>query len=611
VVAWRLRGDFGAFHLVYTGAVSDAAIIMRVRFPLWARMALAFGGLIGLFMLLWGGWELRRDLAEEEARREARLVGLAETLAVNLDGAAHAALTRTDDMGRESYAQMLERLRAARVANGLDWVGSSARDGRGHFYTVLDGGSPPPIPVGYPIFDGIALRERVYDGEVVFEPQMNDEWGEWTVAMAPLRGPDGSVIGVVEVMEDAAWQSLYAGGVLWRTLAQTLAVILLSIGLAAAFARRIGLPLRGLTEAALAVAAGDLEQDVSVGGRGEVGALSQAFEAMVAGLRERERIRETFGRFVSDEVATRALAEGGGVLGGDARTVSILFSDLRGFSAMSMQQSPAETLAILNRYFSVMTDVILAHEGNVSELLGDGMVVLFGAPIQHDDDAERAVLCAIEMQQALDRFCAAVGLQLEMGIGIATGTVVAGNIGSEKRMKYGVVGPPINLAARLEGFTVGTQILICEATREAAGDAVEVADRMEVRAKGWADPIGCYPVRAAGTASALEETMILSWTTVSLPARCRPIRGKRLSTDARDVQVLGVTRRNLIVKAAWPLAVRDQLQLDIGSGPEAITEVYGLVTEASGGEGSWLATLRVTSISEASQRRLFQLAAQG
>lgn len=591
--------------------MSTNASIARVRFPLWARMAVAFGGLIGLFMVLWGGWELRRDLSREAQRREAHLVALAETLSASLDASAHAQMVGTADMGQPDYARMVGQLRAAREANQVGWIGSSARDQRGHYYTVLDGGSPPPIPIGYPIFDGVSLRERVYTGESVFTPQMNDEWGAWTVAMAPLRDPDGNVIGVVEVMEDAAWQSLYAQGVILRTLAQTLAVVLLSVGVAAAFARWMGSPLRELTQTALAVAGGDLAREVVQRRQGdEIGALSAAFHQMVVGLRERERIRETFGRFVSDEVAARALAAGGEALGGEARAVTILYSDLRGFSAMSVQQSPAETLAVLNRYFSVMTDVILAHEGNVSELLGDGMVVLFGAPVQHDDDAQRAVLCAVEMQHALERFNAEVGMKLEMGIGIATGSVIAGNIGSKKRMKYGVVGPPINLAARLEGFTVGAQILISDQTRIAAGPVVEVGARVEVHAKGWSQPIACYPVRSAGVLQTPEETMILSFASVELPARCRPIKGKRLSVHLRRGEVLGVTRRNLILQTTWPVQGREQLLLDIGEGAATIEDVYGLVTEVSGGDGLWMATIRITSIPEESRRRLFALVAR-
>lgn len=570
-------------------------------------MALSFGGLFGLFVVFWGGWELQQDLANEEARREQRLVGLAQTVATSLDGDVHAQFTRTADMKTQPYADMITRLRNVRQANELAWVGTCARDERGRYYTVLDGGNPPPIPVGYPIFDELALREQVYAGEVRFSPSMDDEWGRWTVAMAPLHNQQGDVVGIVEVMEDAAWQSLYVTGVVQRTLLQTMVVILLSAVFSSFFARRMSRPLQGLTEAALAVAGGNLNRDVAVSTQDEIGTLSQAFNQMVIGLRERKRIRETFGRFVSDEVASRALADGGVSLGGEARSVTILFSDLRGFSAMTMQQTPEETLSTLNRYFSVMTDVILAHEGNVSELLGDGMVVLFGAPVQHENDALRAVLCAVEMQQALGRFNAMSDKTLEMGIGVATGSVVAGNIGSEKRMKYGVVGPPINLAARLESFTVGSQILICEQTHELVKAAVDVGEAKSFRAKGWSTPVTSYPVRAAGTTVAPEETMILSWSSVTMPAVCRPIQGKRLAPSVQPATVLGVTRRHLILKARWPIQVRDQFLLHFGSEDSRIEDVYSLVTEVDEENGEWMATVRITSIPEDSRRRLLQL----
>ena len=174
-------------------------------------------------------------------------------------------------------------------------------------------------------------------------------------------------------------------------------------------------------------------------------------------------------------------------------------------------------------------------------------------------------------------------------------------------MKYGVVGPPINLAARLESFTVGSQILIDDATREASTPIVEVGARTEMFAKGWSTPVVCYPVRSAGMLVAPEETMILSWAMVRLPASCRTIRQKRLDEHARVAEVIGVTRRNLILRTRWSVQLRDKLQLSFGDSTNKVEEVYGLVTEVSAEDGEWLSQIRITSIPEESQRRLFQI----
>jgi len=161
-----------------------------------------------------------------------------------------------------------------------------------------------------------------------------------------------------------------------------------------------------------------------------------------------------------NHVAERCLRDPDSVkLGGELRTVSILMSDLRGFSALSKRLGPQTMIELLNRYFARMVPVILAHGGTITEFIGDAILVLFGAPVVGPDDAARAVRCAWAMQRAMaasNHESRAAGLpELTMGIGLHVGRVVAGNIAGPDRVKYGVVGPPINLAARIESLTVG------------------------------------------------------------------------------------------------------------------------------------------------------------
>ncbi|MBD2183017.1 CHASE2 domain-containing protein [Aerosakkonema funiforme] len=210
-------------------------------------------------------------------------------------------------------------------------------------------------------------------------------------------------------------------------------------------------------------------------------------------------IRQTFSRYLTDEVVARILETPEGLkLGGERRKVTILMSDLRGFSAVSERFAPEKVVYFLNIYLEAMVDVITHFEGTIDEFIGDAILVIFGAPTQREDDAQRSVACAIAMQLAMDKVNQRIkrlGIpKLEMGIGINTGEVVVGNIGSQKRAKYGVVGNHVNLTGRIESYTVGGQILISEFTLEEAGDIIKFNDRMQVEPKGIQKPITLYDV---------------------------------------------------------------------------------------------------------------------
>ncbi len=212
-------------------------------------------------------------------------------------------------------------------------------------------------------------------------------------------------------------------------------------------------------------------------------------------------IRDVFGRYVSDDVVHSLLERPGGLkLGGEKRRVTVLMADLRGFTSLSERLPPEGVVRILNTFLGIMTEVIMGHGGTIDEILGDGTLVIFGAPIHRDDDARRAVTCAIDMQLALaevnTRNLVAGLPAVEMGIGVHTGDVVAGNIGSPKRAKYGVVGTTVNLTSRIESYTVGGQILISDAALAAAGPGVRVDDTLVVTPKGLAAPIAVFDIGA-------------------------------------------------------------------------------------------------------------------
>jgi class 3 adenylate cyclase len=220
--------------------------------------------------------------------------------------------------------------------------------------------------------------------------------------------------------------------------------------------------------------------------------------------RNEKFIRATFGRYLSDEIVTDILERPEGLeLGGDLREVTILMSDIRGFTTLSERLAPAQVVTMLNRYLGAMTDIIMAHQGTIDEFIGDAILAVFGAPKRGDDDADRALNCALAMQAAMSGINAlneAEGLPVvKTGIALNTGDVIAGNIGSERRSKYGFVGHPMNVTSRIEDLTAGGEILISDSTLRSLQGKFQVGDSQEVKVKGIDELIVVHQIQG-GTA---------------------------------------------------------------------------------------------------------------
>jgi adenylate cyclase len=215
-------------------------------------------------------------------------------------------------------------------------------------------------------------------------------------------------------------------------------------------------PIRLLVDAMQEVLRGNLRRRAHLERRDELGFLARSFNAMVGGLQDRERIRHTFGRFVSRDVAA-AVLDGRVPLAGERLEVSILFQDIRGFSALAEALDPAALLRMLNRFFTEVVAAVEAEGGVVKQFTGDGVMALFGAPQARADHVECAVHAALGIVDRLARLNPLLQADgtppLQIGIGIHTGEVVAGLIGPDEQVEYGVVGEPVNLASRIEGLT--------------------------------------------------------------------------------------------------------------------------------------------------------------
>jgi adenylate cyclase len=275
--------------------------------------------------------------------------------------------------------------------------------------------------------------------------------------------------------------------------------IIVAVMLSVFMARSVSEPLQTFESAMETFRKGDLDASVPVFSNDEIGRTGEGFNSMVREHRNLDSIRETFGRYLSAEVVNEILKSPGGVeLRGELREITVLVSDIRGFTRTTELLQPAQVLEMINRYLGQMTDIIMKHGGTIDEFTGDGILVFFGAPTLVPDHCMRAVACALEMQSAmegLNKGNRQLGLpELQMGIGVNSGQLIVGNIGSEKRKKYGAVGSPINLAFRIQSEAEGGEILVSPAVFHNLGGELLVEGTKQCSLKGIEQTIILYRV---------------------------------------------------------------------------------------------------------------------
>ena len=397
----------------------------------------------------------------------------------------------------------------------LAWLSKLIKDvnqGRkGFSFVITDTG----VFVSYPIFDYV-MKESLFSlAELNHDPELR------AIGRQILHSNKGFLdVGTSFVAEDSflAYSKILSTGwtfgaifpkeelfaEVYRLHQANFLLSLVGIGLLALLAvivaRSIAQPLKQMVTATKKIAVGDLNIELDAVHRtDEVGVLAQSFTQMAEGLKERDFIRDAFGRYVTQEVVNRLLKSHDGLkLGGEMREISMMMSDIRGFTALTANMKPEDIITLLNRYLGQMVDILLDFRGIIDEIIGDGILSFFGAPEPLEDHPQRAVACALTMQQAMAEINTrnlADGLPtLEMGIAVNTGNVVVGNIGSDKRIKYGAVGPDVNFTGRMESFSVGGQVLISQSTFERLSDILDVKNVLQVEMKGFEHRVKLYDV---------------------------------------------------------------------------------------------------------------------
>jgi class 3 adenylate cyclase len=257
--------------------------------------------------------------------------------------------------------------------------------------------------------------------------------------------------------------------------------------------RPLGVLSAGMTE----VAKGNLDVRLPVTSNDEVGAVTGEFNNMVEGLRERERIRETFGRYVDESVAATILQGRGGVPPSETREATILFTDIEGFTSITEFLEPDRLVMALNEYLETVLEPIRRHGGVVNTFIGDGLFASFNMPLARDDHASQAVRAAIDIQRAISaRTFGPDGVAFATRIGINTGNVIGGTVGAGQRMSFTLIGDAVNLAARLEQLNKdhGTRILVSESTRQACGEAFTFRSLGAISVRGRIETAQVYAV---------------------------------------------------------------------------------------------------------------------
>lgn len=310
-------------------------------------------------------------------------------------------------------------------------------------------------------------------------------------------------------------------------------------------------------------------------------------------------LKKMFGRYLSTEVMKTILDDPTSLeLGGERRSVTIMMTDLRGFTAMSERLEPEQVVKMLNSYFEVMVDILLQYKGTINEIIGDALLVIFGAPQELPDRARQAIACALAMQNAMKEVNARnreLGLpDVDMGIGLNEAEVIVGNIGSSKRSKYGVVGSGVNMASRIESYSVGGQLLISESVRKEAGDILRIDGQRDVLPKGAESPIRIFEIGGiAGDFNIVLEDKAMESVRLAYPI---PLQYALL--DGKDVEKKGIkgvlyrlSKKNAEIDLKGAVDILTNIKMNLIDVEEglAVRDFYGKVIErAEEGEGNYL-----------------------
>ncbi len=485
---------------------------MRFRtkvFTLFLLLAILSSSLVVAFMY-WPTRTLFLDLMQ------TNVLSVAATAGAMIDPAKHNDVKTRADQESQAYRDLEQQLRRARDANrrrdiDVKFIYSMrpyAKDPKIAEFVVdaeEDGVDKSNVGDIYKT-DNPNYRVRFNDYQAD-EGFVTDQWGTWLTANAPIRTTEGDVIGAVGVDVSATEALGRLQGLLYRgALALAISLIAAYI-LASIAANRISRPLDAIRSAVERISAGDFSRKVEVASRDEFGEVASALDKMAVGLQQREDLKSALTKYVSEDILHEVIYAGkSGDLFSNRKKVTILFADVRGFTSLSEQLSPEETVSLLNDYFEKMIEAVFKNNGHLNKFMGDGLMALFGALRDDDYQEEHAIQAALDMRNVLHdlqkKWSASQDksrhglIELRIGIGINTGLAIVGNIGSKQRMEYTAIGDSVNLASRLEHATRDhdVDILVSEYTFVAARSQFPFRPCGEISVKGKAQTVRTYTI---------------------------------------------------------------------------------------------------------------------
>jgi len=319
-------------------------------------------------------------------------------------------------------------------------------------------------------------------------------------------------------------------------------------------------------------------------------------------------IRNTFGRYLSKRVVDEILeTTDGQEIGGRRKTVTVLMSDLRGFTGLSEARDPEDMVRLLNRYLERMSEVIIKYDGMIDEFIGDAILTVFGVPEEHDDDPLRAVACALAMQNALVKLNNELIREgyppLEMGIGINTGSVIVGNIGSEIRAKYGIVGATVNVASRIESNTVGGEVLIGESTYRRVKGSVTADSPHSVMMKGLKKPLVIYPITAIVERYDIKlgsRPVNRHGIEICLPFHCWKVDDKKMAGEAMSGETININENLITASVETHLESLTDIKLifDFCMDAHCFSDIYAKVVSAEEQNNKIVTRFRITAMDQ-------------
>ncbi len=471
------------------------------RLSIWrrfhVRLSLMYGGLVFAVLLSIGGYFYVRGVDGERSALQARLRIAATSLASGIDAATLDGLRATADADTPAYRALIARFQA---------VASAERD-FSSIYVMRPGATPGSFEVvaDLVIVGDVAAGKpgdpyqpaphsviaRGLDGPIVEPRPYTDAWGTVLSGYAPIRDAQGRAVAVLGVDVRATRLEAIRRDVAIAVLAALAVAIAVLVLLALVVARSVRAPLARIVEATNAIAAGQLQVRTRLARRDEFGVVGRHFDDMATGLEERDFIKTTFGQYVSPEVVQRMIADRSQAVRGQRRHVAIMFVDIRAFTTLSEGLAPEDVIVVLNDYFDRMTAVVTRHGGRIDKYIGDAIMADWGSlddrPSPEADAvaAARAMIAELEAWNAERK--ARGAFPLEIGIAIHAGSVVAGSIGSARKLEFTIIGDAVNVASRLEGMckTHGVRIVVSGAVVEAAGlgDGARWLDKTVLRGR--------------------------------------------------------------------------------------------------------------------------------